>query len=182
TVFVPILDLLIGNRVLRVHRVPLLTEHCPLALNDLEQRRRHLRRRRSRIHKRPRTEIEAPSHGFANNGEMRWFTDFPIKNLDLPAGIFQDEREREIIGHRLSHLYQSHYMSRFENCQFRTFYICRYCHMYTTLFELQYMLSACGLGAHSYGIPHIPLNLVVTLESLTIVVRFQCVTLIGSRT
>jgi hypothetical protein len=35
---------------------------------------------------------------------MRWFTDFPIKNLDLPAGIFQDEREREIIGHRLSHL------------------------------------------------------------------------------
>jgi hypothetical protein len=25
--------------------------------------------------------------------------------------------------------------------------------MYTTLFELQYMLSACGLGERSYGIP-----------------------------
>src|SRR5690242_18418610 len=71
TVFIPILDLLIGNRVLRVHRIPLLTEHCPLALDDLEQRRRHLRRRRSRIHKRPRTEIDAPSLGSSNNGDMR---------------------------------------------------------------------------------------------------------------
>jgi hypothetical protein len=44
-------------------------------------------------------------------------------------------------------------MSRFENCQFRTLYTFRYCHMYTILVGLQYRLSALSIGARAYGIP-----------------------------
>lgn len=44
-------------------------------------------------------------------------------------------------------------MSRFENCQFRTLYTFRYCHIYTILVGPQHRLSAFRIDARAYGIP-----------------------------